>query len=108
MKHTQHVKTCTQTIADAAVAESDHLIPYFIRIRQISEEVNQAFNYDSNAHLPQLDSVRTEILGRAFEQQLDYIEASFPPEVWDNSKSIGTFLKISRLTFRSSNQAELL
>ncbi|KAH6715454.1 hypothetical protein DL95DRAFT_460915 [Leptodontidium sp. 2 PMI_412] len=84
MKHTQRVKTCTQTIADAAVAESDHLIPYLIRIRQVSEEVNQAFNYDSNAHLPQLDSVRTEILGRAFEQQLDHIEASFPPEVWDN------------------------
>ncbi|KAH7321689.1 hypothetical protein BKA65DRAFT_86585 [Rhexocercosporidium sp. MPI-PUGE-AT-0058] len=86
MKHNRHVKTCTQTIANAALAESDHLIPCVIRLRQLSEEVNQAFNYDSNVHLPQLDAVRTEILGRAFEQQLDDIEATFPQELWDNAQ----------------------
>lgn len=88
MKHNQHVKTCAQTIANATIADSDHLIPYLIRLRQLSEEVNQAFDYDSNTHLPQLDSIRTEILARAFEQQLDHIGATFPQAVWDNGKPI--------------------
>lgn len=88
VKYSQLVQTRTQNIADAAIAETDHLIPYLIRLRQLSEEVNQAFNYDSSANLPQLNSVQTEILRRAFEQQLDHIEATFPPEVWENCKSI--------------------
>ncbi|KAL2068223.1 hypothetical protein VTL71DRAFT_16321 [Oculimacula yallundae] len=85
MKHNQHVKLCTKTFADAGIAETDYLIPYIIRIRQLSEEVRQAFNYDASENLHHLDCVRIEILGRAFEQQLDHMEATFPRTIWDNA-----------------------
>ncbi|PVH78621.1 hypothetical protein DL98DRAFT_421842 [Cadophora sp. DSE1049] len=94
MKYSQHIKSCVQHITDAAIAESDHLIPYLIRLRQISDEANQAFNYDSIPNLPQLDSIRTEILARAFGQQLDHMETSFPQEIWDNSQIKLSFLHL--------------
>lgn len=82
------MKVCAQSLAEASPIESDHLIPYLIRVRQLSEEVNQAFDYDSNLQLPKLDSVRTEILAKAFEQQLDQIQSTIPQEAWSN----GTYL----------------
>ncbi|KAK0099941.1 hypothetical protein ONS95_013236 [Cadophora gregata] len=94
MKYNQHIKSCVQHLSDAAIADSDQLIPYFIRLRQISDETNQAFNHDFTPHLSQLDSIRTEILGRAFEQQLDHLEGTFPKDIWDNSQIKMSFLHL--------------
>ncbi|KAH7393357.1 hypothetical protein BKA64DRAFT_84994 [Cadophora sp. MPI-SDFR-AT-0126] len=94
MRYNQHIKNCVQHVTDAAFVESDHFIPYLIRLRQISDEVHQAFNYNSTPHLPQLDAIRTEILGRAFEQQLDHIEMTFPQEAWNNSQIKMSFLHL--------------
>jgi len=107
MKYNQHIRSCVQHVTDGGLAESDHLIPYLIRLRQISDEANQAFNYDSTPNVSQLDSVRAEILGRAFEQQLDHIETNFPQEVWENCEFNSGFCGILRLTSASTNQDEL-
>lgn len=94
MKYSDYMKACAQCLSETSAIESDRLIPYLIRLRQLSEEVNQAFDYDSSLQLPKLDSVRTEILAKAFEQQLDQIQSSFPLEIWSNNTFLWIWARI--------------
>jgi hypothetical protein len=82
----EYIEECSQLLGNAGDTESDYLIPYFIRLQQFAEEVNHAFEYDTSFHQPQLDSVRVEILLKNFQQQLNQMEATFPPEIWNNSE----------------------
>ncbi|CZT11660.1 related to cercosporin resistance protein [Rhynchosporium agropyri] len=111
MKHNERLKYCTRTVEDSGTAQTDYLIPYMLRIRQLSEEVNQAFNYDSNEELPQLDPIRIELLGRAFERQLDYMEDSFPQEIWDNASIKMSFhhlrIHVNEVGFHAGATAEV-
>jgi len=85
LRYSDYVAECSQTLADAQDAESDYLLPYFIKLQRLAEEVNHAFDYDSQNELPLLDAVRIELLAKAFAQQLSHFEASFPAEVWNNA-----------------------
>lgn len=80
-----YIDKCSYELGHAGNAESDHLVPYFIRLQQFSEDVSRAFEYDSIFHYhQQLDSDRVGILSKKFLQQLDEMRLTFPPEIWNN------------------------
>jgi hypothetical protein len=82
------METCAESLAHSAHAETDYLLPYFIRFQQLAEEVDHAFDYSQNHKLPHLDAMRIEILVKAFEQQLNQFELTFPTHIWNNGKII--------------------
>jgi hypothetical protein len=82
------METCAQSLVGVASAETDYLLPYYIRLQRLADEVDQAFDYSQNFKLPQLDAMRIEILLKVFEQQLSQIELTFPPNIWNNGEVI--------------------
>jgi hypothetical protein len=66
--------------------DSDHLIPYFVRLQKFAGDVNRAYDYDGESDLPELDTSRIEILAKGFNDQLNRLRQTFPAEVWENSK----------------------
>lgn len=81
------METCTESLARAAITETDNLLPYYIRLQRLAGEIDHAFDYSQNLKLPQLDVIRVEILQKSFEQQLNQFELTFPAHVW-NSREI--------------------
>jgi hypothetical protein len=79
--------TCAETLARAAVNETDYLLQYHIRLQRLAEEIENAFDYSQNLKLPQLDVSRIEILLKSFEQQLNQFEVTFPTHVWNSRKT---------------------
>jgi hypothetical protein len=84
LKYSDYMETCAESLSRAAVAETDYLLSYYIRLQQLTEEVESAFDYNHNLKLPQLDTKRVEILLKSFEQQLHQFELTFPANVWTN------------------------
>ncbi len=82
------METCTQSLAQADNAETDYLLPYYIRLQRLAEEVDHAFDYSQRFKPPQLDAMRIEILLKAFEQQLNQIELTFPKNIWNSGEII--------------------
>jgi hypothetical protein len=78
--------TCGESLARAAVAETDYLLQYFIRLQRLAEEIDYAFDYSRTFTSPPLDTLRIEILLKTFEQQLNQFELTFPQHVWNNRK----------------------
>lgn len=87
MKYCDYMETCAQSLVQAAVAETDSLLPYFIRLQRLAEEIEHAFDYGQNEKLPPLDTLRIELLLKSFEQQLSQFEVTFPQHVWNNCKT---------------------
>ena len=81
------MESCAESLVRAAVAETDNLLPYYIRLQRLAEEIDHAFDYSQNLKLPQLEVIRVEILLKSFEQQLNQFELTFPAHVW-NSREI--------------------
>ncbi len=86
LKYTDYVGTCCQALSDAMETPSDYLLPYFIRLQRIADEINTNFDYGGYQELPALDAVRTETLLKTFRKQLKQFEESLPSDVWHIGK----------------------
>jgi hypothetical protein len=84
--YNEYVEECCRVLAGAGYTETDYLIPHFIHLQRVAEEVSQAFDYDKAFQYPQLDPARVGRLSKGFQQQLEQLGQTFPPEVWDNGK----------------------
>jgi hypothetical protein len=87
LKYSDYIGDCAQTLAQVALAEADHLLPYFIRMQRIVEEAKNAFDYDGEVKMQQNDSIRIEMLARSYEQELQQIQETCPSEIWKNGMS---------------------
>lgn len=88
LSYSDYIGECSQLLGTAGDAESDHLLPYFIRLQHFAEDVHRAYEYDSIFHFHQkLDSLRVDILAKHFQQQLSDMAMTFPPNIWDNGKN---------------------
>jgi hypothetical protein len=87
VRYSNYVGKCSEVVSQMGGADSDYLIPHFIRLQQFAEDVYFAFDYETVDYSDQ-DSARVETFGKAFVQQLDQIHSSFPTEIWENGKSI--------------------
>jgi len=82
LKYSDYMQTCVESLAQAALVETDKLLLYYIRFQRLADEIDRAFDYSQNHKLPELDTMRIEIFMRAFEQQLNQLEVTFPAEIW--------------------------
>jgi hypothetical protein len=86
LKYTDYIDTCCQALSDAKETPSDYLLPYFIRLQRLAEEISTTFDYGGYQQLPALDAIRTEMLVKTFRKQLKQFEESFPSDAWHNGK----------------------
>lgn len=84
MRYNDYLGECCSYFAQNPIADTDHLLQYFVRLQHFQEEVNAAFDYDSIYNLQALDSPRIGILLNTFNRQVVQFEESFPPDVWNN------------------------
>jgi hypothetical protein len=82
MKYTRYTKECCQFLSSREEAESDALIPHFIQMQKLADDVNRTFDYDGHQELGALDSRRVEMLVKTFREQLARLEKTFPAEFW--------------------------
>lgn len=88
MKYSNYTEECCQFLATARQAGSDALIPYFIRMQKIADDINQTFNYDGHQEItPLVDTTKAEILIKTFRQQLAQLKRTFSAEVWKHGKA---------------------
>lgn len=86
LKYSNYIDECAQELGQAAQSESDILLHYLIQLQRLGEEVEQAFNYSSEASHPYMDAIRIDILVKSFEQRLSQCEAALPVQIRDNGK----------------------
>lgn len=86
MNFTNYTETCCQVIQQEADSDSDYLIPHFVYLQKFADDVNRAFDYDLELSLPELDTLRIEILAKFFDDQLTQLQRNVPVAVWRNSK----------------------
>ncbi|KAH8682922.1 hypothetical protein BGZ60DRAFT_398964 [Tricladium varicosporioides] len=91
VKYNEYTDACSKALTDTSEYESDQLIPYYLRLQKLLQDVNEAFDYGQLQQLPELDAVRIEILLKAFNEQLSQCEKDFPPHIWDNSAISSTY-----------------
>jgi hypothetical protein len=82
LKYTKHAEECCQVLAAAQEVESDKLIPYFIRLQKLADDINRTFDYDGYQELAPLEPIKAETSVQNFRQKLSQLENSFPPEAW--------------------------
>ena len=70
-------------MAEAKAAESDELIPYFIRLQRLGDDVSRAYGYD-DCQVPVIDALRIEVLSGNFNQRLHDIKTAMPRDVFKN------------------------
>jgi len=86
LKYSDYMATCAESLARAALNETDCLLQYHIKFQRLAEEIDHAFDYSQNLKLPQLDISRIGILLKSFEQQLHQFEVTWPTHVWNSRK----------------------
>ncbi|CZR59098.1 related to cercosporin resistance protein [Phialocephala subalpina] len=86
LKYTNFMEECAQSLAEAVQVETDRLLPFFIQLQRLSEEVNDTFDYNSIKKSTPTDAIRIGVLAQSFAQQLEHIESSFSPEAWNNAQ----------------------
>ncbi|CAG8948861.1 hypothetical protein HYFRA_00001984 [Hymenoscyphus fraxineus] len=87
---------CCQILSQVSATETDYLIPHFIRLQKIADDINKTFDYDNHVSLPELDAPRIEILIKGFEEQFKQIEASFTEEIRRNRSGNNTNLPLPK------------
>lgn len=86
LKYTDFMEECAQSLAEAGQVETDRLLPFFIQLQRLAEEVNETFDYSSIKESTPTDAIRISVLAKSFDQQLEHIESSFTPEAWTNAQ----------------------
>ena len=86
MKHDKYIEECSTLLAALREEETDCLLPYFIQIQHIAEEINYAFNLNTALELSQLDSVHVEPLWKRYGQELRQLEMSITEDIWNNGE----------------------
>lgn len=86
LKYNDYIEECYWALIEANATPSDCLLPYFVRLQRLAEEVNTTFEYDEYQQPPALDTFRTSTLVKTFCKQLRNFEDTFPSEVWNNGK----------------------
>ncbi len=94
MRYTGYTEECCQVLAATQEVESDHLIPYFIQLQKLADDINRTFDYDGHQELTSLDPLRIEMFVERFKKQLNQLEKSFPAEVWKHGQLLPAKTKI--------------
>lgn len=87
IKYTSYTEECCRFLTIAKEVETDALIPYFIQMQKLADDINQTFDYDGHQELASLEPARVETLVKAFRNSLTQLETTFTVEVWNHGKS---------------------
>lgn len=82
----EYAEECSEKLSQIREVETDRFLPYFVKMQKLAVEAHDVFDYDDDSDLPELDAVRMGFLAKAFNHQLDQLQQTFPPDIWENGK----------------------
>ncbi|KIW26095.1 uncharacterized protein PV07_09222 [Cladophialophora immunda] len=94
LAHSPHINSCGELLAGIGAAASDALLPIYVHLQRLQEDINQAFKYDRSDQEGERDPEKIETLCNRFEQQLEQSRSALPPEVWNNAKLASSYRAI--------------
>jgi len=86
LPHSPYISGCGELLAGIGAAASDALLPYYVHLQRLQEDINQTFKYDRADRKAELDVEKIETLCDKFEQQLEQMRSAPSPEVWNNGE----------------------
>ncbi|KIX97615.1 uncharacterized protein Z520_06393 [Fonsecaea multimorphosa CBS 102226] len=94
LPHSPYISGCSELLAGIGAAASDALLPSYVHLQRLQEDINQAFKYDSPDRQDELNVEKIEILCNKFEQQLEQLRSALPFNVWNNAKLVSSYRAI--------------
>jgi hypothetical protein len=86
LAYSSYLGGCAELLANVGATRSDAVLPCFIRLQTLQEEIIRAFQYDNAPHQVESDIEKVEPLSRRFEQRLEQEKSSWPPELWSHGE----------------------
>lgn len=86
-KYSSNIVDCCRLLACIPQAVSDKLLPCFVQLQKLAEEIDQLFQYSNEETLQNMDCIQIDAAMRIFREKIDHVVRQFPPEVKSNSAS---------------------
>ncbi len=85
-KYNVKVEEACQFLGSMRDAPSDMLVPYFIRVCRIIEDIDRVFEYSNPQGVADMDDAQLEVTVKYLEREVAEFRESLPPEVCSNSE----------------------
>lgn len=103
LKYDAYIRDCGSVLAGLGETDTDFLLPFFVQIQNIAEQINHAFSLNTAIELPKLDSNRVELLWKRFGKDLKEFELSLTENVWSNGGLFSPDQEPLLMTFKSTS-----
>lgn len=84
-KYSNNIAECCRLLAYASQAVSDKLLPCFVQLQKLAEEIDQIFQYSNEGALQNMDYIQINATMRNFKGKLDQLVQHFSPQAKANS-----------------------
>lgn len=84
-KYSSNIADCCRLLACIPQTASDKLLPCFVQLQKLAEEIDQLFQYSNEETLQKMDHIQINATMRNFGEKIDQVLQQFPPEVNTNS-----------------------
>lgn len=84
-KYSSNTAECCRLLTCIPQAASDKLLPCFVQLQKLVEEIDQLFQYSNEEALRNMDYVQINATMRNFRGKLDQLVQQFAPETKANS-----------------------
>jgi hypothetical protein len=87
LRYTEYVERCCQELAEAGDVPSDSLLPFFIHLQRLVDDVKSAFDLDNYHRIPggPLDAFsRVGMFLETLKKRLAQFESFIPAYAWNN------------------------
>ena len=92
---------CSELLAHLGAASTDTLLPHFIRLQRLQEEIKHVFQYDEPRR-DELDAAYIETIRHRFEEELEHSNQLVQTQVGTHGKQVLTLTGGLKLTQRLS------
>lgn len=93
-KYSSNIAECCRLLTCISQAVSDKLLPCFVQLQKLAEEIDQLFQYSNEETLQNLDYIQINATMRNFRSKIDQLVQQFPPEAKENSAHPQTSLSM--------------
>lgn len=84
-KYSSNIAECCRLLTCIPQAASDNLLPCFVQLQKLVEEIDQLFQYSNEEALRNMDYVQINATMRNFRGKLDQLVQQFAPGTKANS-----------------------
>lgn len=110
-KYSSDIAECCTLLTHVSQAVSDGILPCFVQLQKLAEEIDQLYQYSHEETLQNMDYIQINATIRNFRGKIDHIVQHFSPQAKANSAYPPTYLSLvptMRLTMTGLIQRKCL